>query len=343
MAGYYPTKQELDLFVEANKNAIVTTKPQFAPKFMTRSDKLNVDETIAMLDKKSAKCRNVAKKKQIDALKSRLMSVSDLTPKLYDTFDANPNALSNWFPAVEKAAAKQSFFKIPETKVWTLPIELAQFIRLEYSQTNAVSRELFNDILFENFELKDDKTYFIKTGTFSSKFEFRNAKCSEPREMGDYFIVINNFAMEVGAAHSVDIVVREFIEDPENRPTIYSGMPLRTEFRAFVDFDKNELIGIVPYWFPSVMRNRFKVMENATVEQDYHTYMAFEDTLMADYEKHLSVVKSNVKALIPNIELTGKYSLDIMKSGEDFYIIDMATMETSAMADFVTKEGISYY
>ncbi len=45
--------------------------------------------------------------------------------------------------------------------------------------------------------------------------------------MGEYFQVINNFAMEVGAGMSVDIVAREYIEDVEENPTIYNGMPLQ--------------------------------------------------------------------------------------------------------------------
>lgn len=64
--------------------------------------------------------------------------------------------------------------------------------------------------------------------------------------------------MTVGTGHTVDLVVREYIEDVENNPTIYNGMPLRTEFRAFVDWDKNELIGVVPYWHPIVMKHALK-------------------------------------------------------------------------------------
>ncbi|RFA34724.1 hypothetical protein CAI16_10740 [Virgibacillus dokdonensis] len=61
-------------------------------------------------------------------------------------------------------------------------------------------KNLFTQFIFDHFGREDDKTYFIKTGTFSSKFYFTNAKCSEPREMGEYFQVINNFAMLVGGA-----------------------------------------------------------------------------------------------------------------------------------------------
>jgi len=343
MNGYYPTAQELKTFQQQNELMSTNQTPQFLPGMMKRTDGFDVDKTMAHLNQMIDMAPSEDARTNIENLKSRLISVSDLSENLYDHFNQNPNELSNWYPAIDKAVQNQSFFKTPDTKVWTLPMELAQFIRLEYQETNSRTRDLFNQLVFDYFELEDDKTYFIKTGMFSSKFEFRNAKCSEPREMGDYFIVINNYAMEVGAGQSIDLVVREYIEDPEDRPTIYNGMPLRTEFRAFVDFDSDSIIGVVPYWFPSVMKNRFQKMDNPTVAQDYYTYMAMEDTLMHDYEKHLPDVKKHLSALLADVDLSGRYSVDIMKSGQDFYIIDCATMETSAMADFVTGEGIVEY
>src|SRR5699024_3806787 len=222
------------------------------------------------------------------ALLSRLISVSDLTGKLYKRLADNPNSLYNWFPPLVDAIKKsKSNFKIPETKVLRLPIELAQFIRLEYQKTSQGDRELFNQFIFNEFELEDDKTYFIKTGTFSSKFQFANAKCYEPREMGEYFQIINNFAMLVGAGQSVDLVVREYIEDVENNPTIYNGMPLRTEFRVFVDCEKDELIGIVPYWHPIVMKRALKAGLSDSMERDYQVYLDHQDVLIKEYNEWL--------------------------------------------------------
>ncbi len=53
--------------------------------------------------------------------------------------------------------------------------------------------------------------------------------------------------MDKRAATTIDIVAREFIPN-DDLPTIYNGMPLRTEFRAFVNFTTGELYGTVPYW-----------------------------------------------------------------------------------------------
>ncbi|WP_077319444.1 hypothetical protein [Virgibacillus proomii] len=246
------------------------------PGFIARTDGFDVDQIVADLENHPEQ----------EGLLSRLLSVSDLTEKTYKRFAENPNSLYNWYPAIEKALAESDTeLKTPDTKVMRLPIELAQFIRLEYPETSQADKDLFNQFIFDQFDLEDGKTYFIKTGTFSSKFQFANAKCSEPREMGEYFQVINNFAMTVCAGHTVDLVVREYIEDVEDNPTIYNGMPLRTEFRAFVDCDKNELIGVVPYWHPIVMKHALKSGLSESIQQDYQTYLSHEQHLVDSYNE----------------------------------------------------------
>lgn len=46
-----------------------------------------------------------------------------------------------------------------------------------------------------------------------------------------------------GAATTIEWVVRDFIQDKENSPYIYKGMPLHTEYRIFVDCDSKTVIG----------------------------------------------------------------------------------------------------
>lgn len=333
--GYYPSKNDLSTFVKLFQAPI--TKRAIRPGFLARTDGFDVDKTIKELENQIALSNpNSREQRQAKALLSRLMSVSDLSPKLYQRFCDNPNSLANWIQAVTHALkSSQTSLKMPATKVLRLPIELAQFIRLEYQDTSQHDKDLFNDFIFNKFELEDDKTYFIKTGTFSSKFQFANAKCTEPREMGEYFQVINNFAMQVGAGQSVDLVVREYIEDVENNPTIYNGMPLRTEFRAFVDCDENKLIGVVPYWHPIVMKRALSAGLSDSIQQDYQTYLVHEDKLRHEYNTHLSHVRTQIKNILPNLDLKGKYSIDIMKNGNDFYVIDLALMSESALTELL--------
>lgn len=326
--AYYPSKEALSAFV--NQFNSKPMKRAIKPGFIARTDGFKVDKHVEMLEEL------VKQDPENHHLMSRTLSVSDLTEKLYARFANNPNSLHNWLrPVINAVETSGSGFKIPKTKSLRLPIELAQFIRIEYPDTSQHDKELFNQWIFEQFELEDGKTYFIKTGTFSSKFQFANAKCSEPREMGEYFQVINNFAMQVGAGLSVDLVVREYIEDVEENPTIYSGMPLRTEFRAFVDCDKDELIGVVPYWHPIVMKRALKSGIAASIQQDYQTYQQHEDKLTRDYNEFLNRVKTEIKTMLPKLDLSGQYSIDIMKNGDDLYVIDLALMSESALTELL--------
>lgn len=322
--AYYPSKEALSKFIREIQAPV--TRQAIKPGFIARTDGFDVDKTVAMLEGEPS---------QKDLL-SRLLSVSDLTEKTYERFAKNPNSLYNWLPAVTKALRQsESSLKTPDTKILRLPIELAQFIRLEYKDTSQQDKDLFNEFIFDQFKLEDDKTYFIKTGTFSSKFQFANAKCKEPREMGEYFQVINNFAMTVGAGQSVDLVVREYIEDVENNPTIYNGMPLRTEFRVFADFDKDEIIGVVPYWHPIVMKRALKHGLADSIQQDYQTYLQHEDKLIQEYNDYLGQVQKEIRSILPHVTLEGQYSIDVMKNGDDLYVIDLALMSESALTELL--------
>lgn len=321
---HYPSKGFLSKMVQQFKAPV--TRRAIRPGFLARTDGFDVDQMVTDLEGRPDQ----------EGLLSRILSVSDLTAKTYDRFAQNPNSLYNWLPTVEKAlASSDTELKSPATKVLRLPIEMAQFIRLEYQDTSQADKDLFNQFIFDQFGLEDDKTYFIKTGTFSSKFQFANAKCSEPREMGEYFQVINNFAMQVGAGQSVDVVVREYIEDVEQNPTIYNGMPLRTEFRVFVDCDTDELIGVVPYWHPIVMKRALKAGLSDSIQQDYQTYLQHEDKLTSEYNEQLSRVRKEIKTILPSLELSGRYSIDVMKNGDDLYVIDLALMSQSALTELL--------
>lgn len=322
--AYYPSKELLSNLV--NQFQAPITRRAIRPGFIARTDGFDVDKTIADLEAQPGQ----------EGLLSRLLSVSDLTEKLYKRFEQNMNSLYNWYPAVERALQKShTELKTPDTKVMRLPIELAQFIRLEYQETSQADKELFNRFIFDQFGLEDDKTYFIKTGTFSSKFQFANAKCSEPREMGEYFQVINNFAMQVGAGQTVDLVVREYIEDVEDNPTIYNGMPLRTEFRVFVNCDTDEVLGVVPYWHPIVMKRALQAGLADSIQADYKTYLAHEKKLTDEFNEHLSRVRKEINAILPNLNLSGSYSIDVMKNGDDLYVIDLALMSESALTELI--------
>ncbi len=332
---YHPSKQAMQKIVKSINNP--TRGRSIVPNKIARSDGFDVDGMMVNLENEINDLQEGSEDwDRLNNLLSRTLSVSDLTEDVYTRFANNKNSMYNWIKEVEFALDKTDTELIsPKTNVYRLPIELAQFIRLDYQDTSQEDKDLFNQIIFDNFGLEDGKTYFIKTGVFSSKFQFANAKCFEPREMGEYFQVINNFAMQLGAGQTIDLVVREYIEDIEDNPTIYNGMPLRTEFRAFVDCDEDKIIGIVPYWNPLVMKRALKAGLSDSMERDYQTYMKHEHKLMDEYNEYLPRVRKAIRDMLPKLKLEGQYSVDVMKNGDDLYVIDLALMSESALTELL--------
>lgn len=279
------------------------------------------------------------------------LDILDLDPVTYEVLGMNRNSIGHWFPALKAAYDNQDFFKVPATKIVKVPLPLLQLTRNDYFSLTPTTLDIVNRWVYEAFDLDENKTYFVKTGTYSSKFDFRNAKVTTPkevRELGSYLLFIHFQALQMasplsspciyGVSTTNEWCVREYIEDKEDNPCIYHGMPLHTEYRVFIDCDTDEVLGIAPYWKPDVMKKRFTTgtdADTADMKHDYIIYKMHEDKLMARYEANKDMIVERVKDMLPNINLEGQWSLDIMQNGDDFWLIDMATADTSALNDCV--------
>lgn len=270
----------------------------------------------------------------------------DLDPLTYAIIGTNPNSMGHWLPQLVEANADKQFFKIPKTRIVKVPITLLQLTRQEYSAMTPTTLSIIDKWAYQAFSLDESKEYFIKTGAYSSKFDFRNAHVAgakEVRELGEYLLYIHFQALQMasflctpciyGVSTTNEWVVREWIPDKENNPCIYHGLPLHTEYRIFIDCDTKEVLGMTPYWEPETMKNRFSHGEDADSPHqihDYIIYKAHESALMKRYEDNIQRVVGAVKDLLPDLNLHGQWSLDIMQNGDDFCLIDMALAENSA-------------
>ena len=285
------------------------------------------------------------------------LDTMDLDPVLYAMLGLNRNSMGYWFPALKAAADRQDFFRVPETKIVKVPFTILQTTRcFDYGSINAATKDIVNRWCMKAFGLDPAKTYFVKTGTFSSKFDFRNAKVTgekEVRELGEYLLWLSCQAVAMcnmlnghptyGVSTTNEWVVREYIEDTENNPTIYKGMPLHTEYRFFVDFDTKKILGVSPYWRPDVMKRRFGHAPDADSPHNYHDYIIYsmhEPVLMKRYEDNVERVAENLQRIVNDTDLTGQWSIDIMQNGDDFWIIDMALAENSALSDCVPEGAL---
>lgn len=279
------------------------------------------------------------------------LDILDLDGLTYEMIGTNPTSMGHWLPQIAEAAWKNGFFKVPETKIILVPITLLQLTRQPYEALNGTTLKIVDSYCHEVFGLDDAKSYFIKTGTFSSKFDFRNCLVTgekEVQELGEYLLFIHYQALMAasplaqpmsvyGMSTTNEWVVREYINPAEALPTIYKGLPLRTEYRAFVDFDSHTVLGLAPYWDPKTMKQKFAehMRKNPHDLHDMMTYAAYEETLMGKFEQNKDLVRAHVQELAENTELSGQWSVDIMQNGKDFYLIDMAPAYISALKEYV--------
>lgn len=313
------------------------------------------------------------KAEQFHGLFHRNRSMANITPRLHQEFGAEAATMANWLPALVDANEETGVpFDIPHTQVLRLDFSTSALLRKEFAELHPGLAASFNQALQRVFGLVSTEEvtsgehpgYFIKTGTFSSKFEFANAHLIEPDEIGDYFRAIDDMAQQLGAGETIDLVVREWIEpaDPST-PTIYHGMPLRTEFRAFIDLgggptdDDDQLpdqplLGITPYWHPIVMERALSFAEESEsfghIRGDYETYLAHRDVMIDEFHRLLPDVAERLNALIPQLRaagMRGAHSFDVMANttpstdGDPrtvLYAIDMAPMHTSALTELLS-------
>lgn len=250
--------------------------------------------------------------------------------------------------------ATHGFFKIPPTTIIQVPMTLLQLTRIDWGSLTPMTIAIVDRYCQKAFHLDENKEYFVKTGTYSSKFDFRNARVTgakEVRELGEYLLFIHYQALQMasplnnkqiyGASTTNEWVVRDFIKDKEDNPTIYKGMPLHTEYRVFIDCDTKKIIGHTPYWDPAVMKRRFAegaAEDSPHYKHDYIVYLMHEDVLMKRYRENVERVLQHVEEMLPDIPLSGQWSLDIMQNGNDFYAIDMGQAANSALNECVPRK-----
>lgn len=124
----------------------------------------------------------------------------DLDPITYEIIDQNPISMGFWLPRIVDAVSSEGFFKIPATKIIKVPISILQLTRLDYMSLSRTTLDIVDEYCYRVFGLQTDKDYFIKTGTYSSKFDFRNARVSgakEIKELGEYLLFIHWQALQM--------------------------------------------------------------------------------------------------------------------------------------------------
>lgn len=335
----YVTESDVDVLEPGER-------PQLAGELIHRQiDAVNYPLLLDMWRRATDPKRSARRRREAYGMFRTGLDLLDLDPVMYRMLDLSPAGMGHWLLALAKANEGKTFFRIPKTTIAKVPMTLLQLSRVEYESLTAATLDVVDRWAQAAFGLNPDGEYFIKTGTFSSKYDYRNAHVTGPHEVaqiGEYLLYIQSQAVEMagplnepamyGVSTTNEFVVREYVPDRLDLPTIYMGLPLRCEYRCFIDCDTKELLGIHPYWDPKVMNHRFRDWpdsDNPHMRHDAVTYKLREPSLMREYEATKDLVAAHIGELLPGLELAGQWSLDVMKDDDDYWLIDMAPAERS--------------
>ena len=248
--------------------------------------------------------------------------------EFYNELKNDVHNVSYWFPKI-----KDCGIRVPETFVKEVPIELCRHLFMDNPEEDIkvifewVQAELIPSIP-ENLR----GLIFVKNGTFSNKFDFNTCavRCNSI-DLTRSIIEINYASFILGAGGNTEIVIRERIPFQESIvPTIYHGMPLRTEYRVFYDFDTHEYLYDVNYWDWDYCHcgicNRSNHDRDVYIEQ----YPIVTERLHEIHDRVVPIIKD---ALASVCGLTGRWSVDFLFEGDDIWLIDMAEAYRSAYWD----------
>lgn len=251
---------------------------------------------------------------------------------MYESKKKNRNNMSYWLPKIKEAG-----FLIPETYIHPLPDYWTAWLMGDFYKEEG--RKKFNEYLEGVLTsspmrkiLEEKGSLFMKTGNFSNKFNFKNAYITKVAGVGDKFLEILYGSMMVGCAVSPEVVFREFIHTSCERPSIYNGLKLNTEFRVFYDFDKKEVLGIVNYWDRKYMEKGLRYDLN-----DLKAYQSVVDDLMNEIDKE--VLQKICEEKLQKVDMYGIWSIDFLLGDEGFWLIDMAIGLNSAYYETVKEKA----
>ena len=255
----------------------------------------------------------------IDTLEIKIRSEEEILKERYDYYKNNPNEFSFWYPRIRNVKD----FSIP--KSWILKLNNETFKcfykdgRLTDEENNLVKSTISEFIKDNNIQLP----VFVKNGQFSNKFDFYTCGINESVEqICDNIHRICYASICLGASPSFEIVFRELIKT-NTKYSMYRGMNLNIEYRAFVDFDKKELLGIIDYWHKSIKNNIYD-------EKDREQFLLFKKDTEDKYKEYEVILKDKLLKQIENFNLKGKWSVDfLLDDNNNFHLIDMAIAERS--------------
>jgi hypothetical protein len=238
--------------------------------------------------------------------------------------------MSYWLPKVMGLKG----LSIPHTEVVQLPYDVWYSAR-ESACDGVPLSDLYKSFMRDNvLKLKENffgERVFIKTGAFSNKFDFSTC-CCRWEELTENFIKILAMSEMFDCYDGQSEVVLRSVIPTTICEKIYNGMPLRSEFRVFWNFDNDCPLYVVNYW-------NYSYCEPFLNDEDKAAFKSAEERLERDFEGNKGRVIELCRKVLGDVALEGCWSLDVLMDDEDdFWLIDMAVAERSAYWEVSRKD-----
>lgn len=236
-----------------------------------------------------------------------------------------PENFSNWYPYI------LDFGQFKNAKIIYNQVFTWQEVNTiqETDNISNVNWNKLNLILKPTLDkMNDYKLYSIKNGCFSNKFDFSTC-ITDKKHLAENLWKLNYVSSMYDTGGYTELVVRELIPyNKQTTPTIYNGMPLRTELRVFYNMDRKKIEYVTDYWDYAYCYENLPNITDKIIFKWFHQ----QDSTIERLKYITDYIYKNIHSLEFDDTLKGIWSIDFMLctdceeygSYNGIYLIDMA-------------------
>lgn len=195
------------------------------------------------------------------------------------------------------------------------------------------------------FEADTADVTFCPVTEYDSK-AFRNFKARADERGGGITVPAVGDTFTLGEASITVVAVNSVPEDTNNTSIVIRIVYGDTSFLFTGDAEQETEEKILKSGQDiesTVLKGKFKNASTPQERHDYVIYQMHEDILQSRYDDSARMILEEIKKILPAVELVVQWSIDVMRNGDDYYIIDMALAENSALNDCVPREKLRPY
>ena len=251
----------------------------------------------------------------------------DMHQRFLDDLRSSVVNLSYWYPKV-----KDLGIATPKTVILPLPDAVIEASFMERPGDRETILSFVEKVLRPTVDRFPGEV-FLKNGAFSDKFHFGDChpKDKSVETLMRCLLSIQEASFIYDTGGNAEFVVREYIPAPEGTPTIYGGMPLRTEIRLFYDFDTHTPLYTANYWDWGYCHDPICDRSDA----DRENYEKAWPVMARQYAEKAPVIVPEVSRYLKKATgLQGIWSVDLLLDHNDkVWLIDMAPGNRSVYWD----------